>query len=357
MKRRIIVHIGMHKTGSSSIQQTLHTGLADPAFEYADLDKPNHSQGVYSLFCDSPETYHAHRKRGWGEEEIEQFNAATRERVLQGFKGCKAPTVVISGEGICHLEKAELIQFRDFLADYFTEIEVVGYVRPPGSFMESMFQQRVKGSLNRLNAKSLYPKYQKKLGKFDMVFGPQNVHLWKFDPKSFPSGDVVLDFCCRLGIDMHPRAVRRVNEALSKEALSVLFAYRKFGPGYGVGPDAIPDNHRLAMALRAITGGKIRLAPDVVRRVLDTKREDIQWMEERLGESLAESLQESDDDVRSEADLLCIHPSTVEALKGLVGEEFLPEGINGETPQEVARLVHALRVKLAEEAKPKGNGE
>ena len=357
MMRRVIVHIGMGKTGSSSIQQTLRRGLADPAFRYAGFGGTSHSRSVYSLFSDSPEAFHGHRKRGWGKEEIERFNIATRERIIQDFKACKASTVIISGEGIGNLEEAGLRRFREFLADHFEEIVVVGYVRPPRSYMGSTFQQGIKGCHNRLNLKGLYPKYRKRFKKFDLIFGPENVHLWKFDPKSFPQGDVVLDFCRRLGIDMRPEALRRANESISKEAVSLLFAYRKFGPGYGVGLDAVQANRRLIAALRTIGSGKLRFAPEVVRPVLDANCEDIQWMEERLGESLTESLQGSDDDVRSETDLLRIHPSTVEDLKGLLGEEFLPEGIKGETPQEVAQLVHALRVKLAEEAEerePKG---
>jgi hypothetical protein len=80
MKRRVIVHIGMHKTGSSSIQHTLYQRLADASFEYADLGCANHSEQIHSLFSSSPERYHLHRKRGRSKEEIERFNADIRQR-------------------------------------------------------------------------------------------------------------------------------------------------------------------------------------------------------------------------------------------------------------------------------------
>ena len=35
-----VFHFGMHKTGSSSIQNSLYHGLGDPAFHYADLGQP-----------------------------------------------------------------------------------------------------------------------------------------------------------------------------------------------------------------------------------------------------------------------------------------------------------------------------
>ena len=41
-----VFHFGMHKTGSSSIQNSLYHGLGDPAFHYADLGQPNASARI-----------------------------------------------------------------------------------------------------------------------------------------------------------------------------------------------------------------------------------------------------------------------------------------------------------------------
>ena len=49
-KKEIIIHIGMHKTGSSSIQQTLHKYMNDKRFTYVDLGHANHSRQISSLF-------------------------------------------------------------------------------------------------------------------------------------------------------------------------------------------------------------------------------------------------------------------------------------------------------------------
>jgi hypothetical protein len=66
-------------------------------------------------------------------------------------------------------------------------------------------------------------------------------------------------------------------------------------------------------------------------------------MEARLGEPLSEDLGEPrPGDVREEADLLRPDPATVLSLRELLGRRA-PVDIKGETPREVALLVHALR--------------
>ena len=76
-------------------------------------------------------------------------------------------------------------------------------------------------------------------------------------------------------------------------------------------------------------------------------------MEARLEDSLTEVIQLSDDAIRSEEDLLDISMTVVGELKSLIGKQFIPAGIIGETVEEVAQLVHALGLKL----KVKDNGE
>ena len=52
--KRCIIHIGMHKTGSTSIQRSLQ-GYRDDRFQYARLGKTaNHSLAMYSLFAADP---------------------------------------------------------------------------------------------------------------------------------------------------------------------------------------------------------------------------------------------------------------------------------------------------------------
>ena len=103
------------------------------------------------------------------------------------------------------------------------------------------------------------------------------------------------------------------------------------------------ERRRVVARLGDIQHDKFRFSPDIVRPVLETNRADIQWMEERLGQSLHEELGAyRPGDVRDEADLLQPDPEVVKKLLALLGDAALA-GIKGETPEEVAVLVHALR--------------
>ena len=49
---RVILHVGMHKTGSSSIQRHLHGTELGHGVSFARWSEPNHSTLVWLLFQD-----------------------------------------------------------------------------------------------------------------------------------------------------------------------------------------------------------------------------------------------------------------------------------------------------------------
>jgi hypothetical protein len=136
------------------------------------------------------------------------------------------------------------------------------------------------------------------------------ISLWKFDPREFPGGCVVRDFCRRTGIDV-PTQIVRVNESLSYQALAILYCYRKFGPGYGAGQAALRENAAIIEALRQVEGDRFRLSERVVRPILSSHRDDIQWMEHRLRASLEEVTGDQPVEIRSEEDLFHVDPDAV----------------------------------------------
>ncbi|MBU1623483.1 MAG: hypothetical protein KJ850_00385, partial [Gammaproteobacteria bacterium] len=342
---RCIIHIGMHKTGSTSIQNSLN-GFADKHFMYANLGPANHSLAMYSLFADQPEKHHIHRANKWDAATIQAYNKRVQSQLERAIDEAHGRTLIISGEDIGVLPLLGLEKLRNFLLARFDEIEVVGYVRPPAGFITSGFQQKVisgTGKIVKVDLEKEYRQFQNNFGKFDEVFGYEKVHLWKFDPKSFHEGCAVRDFCRRLGIKLPDARIVRVNESLTRIAVRLLYTYRKFGLDYGSASMKGPESMAIGAQLKAFDNSKFRFSPDVVRPVLEQNRADIQWMEERLGQSLDEDLGEDQPgDVRDESDLLRPDPVAIGKLLALLGDRA-PKGIKGETPEEVALLVHALR--------------
>ena len=339
---RCIIHIGMHKTASKSIQQSLD-GFEDGRFLYAALgNATNHSLAVYSMFAPTPERHHLHVARSRDAAAVRGYVARMHEDLDGAIAAAAGRTLLISGEDIGVIPPAGLVSMRNYFRKRFADLTIAGYVRPPGSFMASGFQQRVRRGAHKLDMEQLYRRYQDSFGKFDDVFGQENVQLWKFDPARFPQGCAVRDFCARLGIALPDERVVRSNESFSRQAVSALYTYHKLRRN-----DSKTLERREIHALGALLGGtgstKFRLSPDVVRPVLEMNLADIQWMSDRLGESLHEALGEhKHGDVRRESDLLNPDPDVVAKLLSVL-REAAPEGIRGDTPEEVALLVHAWR--------------
>lgn len=337
---RCIVHIGMHKTGSTSIQLSLH-GLDDDRFLYARLaGTPNHSLPIYSAFADTPERHHLHRANGRDRAAIQRYNDRVYRDLDRSARAARGRTVIISGEDIGSLQKRELLKLRDHLEPRFGKLTIAGYVRPPASFLASSFQQRVKsGALDFFDLKRMYRNYRAAFEKFDLVFGRERVLLWKFAPETFTDQDVVGDFVRRFGIPLRQAHQSRVNESLSAQAVIAFYIYNKFGKRAGTSLMRSAGGPALA---RLLEGPKFRLSPDCVRPVLEHNRDDIAWMEERLGQSLREELGEHrDNDVRDEADLLRPNPDIAAKLLSGLGRSA-PRDVSGRTPEEIATLIDAF---------------
>lgn len=344
----VIVHFGMPKTGSTSIHESLFQNLSDPGFHYVNLGGANASLGIVTAFKATAARFHVHVKRGTSPEELLKLKRDAVERLTSELRCAGARTALLCGEAISGLQETELRDLFDCLARHRHAIAAVGYVRRPKEYMESIFQQKVKGGMHKFHVSGLAPRYQSLSRKFDVVLGRENVRLWLFDPKTFPRGCVVQDFCARLGIDFPPDGVIRVNEGLSLPALSLLFAYRKFGPGFGVGPNVLRENRRLANRVSRLPGPKLRLHSSLVVPVIEERREDIEWMEARLGVSLAEDLDAHDEGaIRSEEDLLKFSPETLQWLAEELGKEHVKRWRPEMNPSEVAEWMHHLRLKLS----------
>lgn len=331
-KKECIVHIGMHKTGSSSIQVTLDKKFKSEETCYFNLGKANHSRLILNLFS-------KHKK-----SIVEDDNSVIMKKMLESIENCPGQRMILSGEGIVKLTKKELEDFKDFLYQYFEQITIVAYVRSPSSFIVSAFQEIVKGGIYHFMLEKVYPNYRNKFRKFDLVFGRENVHLWKFDPKTFIEGDVVTDFCHKIDIKMNLSSVIRVNDSLSMEALSLLYLYGKYGSGTD-----IPNKGKVISLLQKIGKRKIQISPNLLNPIIDKNAKDILWMEDRLGETLNENISSGIDDIESEKDLLSVDSETLEALKDILNFDYvLPKmNINTDNSGEALALFSALLARIS----------
>lgn len=140
--KKCLIHIGMHKTGSTSIQESLN-GFSNKNFYYANLGQSNHSVPIYVLFS---KNWNGHfLLKGKPYEQIVQMKKETHENLISSIEKAKNRTLIISGEDIVSLTEDELSFFRNFLNDQgYQHIQIFAYVREPVEFISSAFQEILK---------------------------------------------------------------------------------------------------------------------------------------------------------------------------------------------------------------------
>jgi hypothetical protein len=344
MNKRCILHYGMPKTGSSSIQTWLLQALDDPRYLYLNLGRRGSGNIMVSAFLEKPEAHYRNLRRGVEGEDLRAEMRSIREQMVLQLSTLGSRTALFSAELLASIRPPELQSIASLLSNHCQELHAVGYVRSPVSFMESVYQQRLKAGNPGLDLRKIYPRYRMRLKKFEAQLGAAHVEYWHFDPRSFVKGCVVRDFCQRIGIVFAGEDVARVNDSLSLRAIRLLYAYRQFGPGYGKGEGAMKENRALIQRLLQLPGPKLRLHRDAVAPTLAEYRDDIAWMEARLGKSLAESISSDDDDVRDESDLLRFD---AESLDWMAAQADIRPLSPTATAAQVADQMQQLRERLS----------
>lgn len=342
MIEEAIVHVGMHKTGSSSIQHTLHNLIAQPdsAVGYLKLNSPNHSEFLMTLLSERPEEYHSHRLNGRTVAEVQEIKQQHEQQFKAAISAFCGRVILISGEDLSApgVNVNMLTRLKELLLNHCHSVRIIGYARPPVAYMQSAFQQRLKGGVQRdFKIQGLWPHYRKRFETLDQVFGKENVEIVLFKPELLYQNDVVLDFARRVGFILKEEDQVRTNESISLEACAVLFTLRKLEKalpyaGYTV------DNNRLVATVSDLGKGKLTLATELVQPVLQANQADLEWINQRLGHSIEDKPREASNNIVSEGDLLEIAVSQGDALWDMLEKESL--NCNGEpsTSQLVDRL-------------------
>lgn len=284
LRSKLVLHIGMHKTGSTSIQHALGERRSS-SHHYMRLGQANHSVPLIRLYHPNPFQHFSVVRTGMDQEAMEEHKSALQTRIFKQLKNRPEDIFVISAEWLSSAPTSALEDIRGQFAPYFKSIEVYGYVRPPASYLTSMFQQEIKTGKAEFSVS--WPNYRKRLEHFDVVFGRDNVHLKPFDTKTFLDGNVVSDFSAwsRLEIPTsHDRPKR--NLSLSAAAVSLLFLYRtQDGPRIG-SPELQQQDDKFQTALRSLISPPFALNPQFVTDAIEENEADLDWIDDRLGTRL-----------------------------------------------------------------------
>lgn len=251
--KKVFLHVGLHKTGSSSIQETLFRNqnlLREQGFHYF-------SEEINGTKCALPQQWvklNAANPENPTFQEIERF-----KKLLADIKSGKVIVSIealswfISEESICSLNEV----FKGF------DLNLVIYLRRQDQQLVSYIQE---ASKNRYKPSAIYygnntvalPEvtrfgyldYNTRIRRLVESFGREKVNVRVFEKGSLVNDDVVDDFCDCLGINVESKF--RVNESVGFERQKI---------GQLVNLSKIANNSPYEQYLRNATDNKGKMLP------------------------------------------------------------------------------------------------
>lgn len=317
---KFVVHAGMHKTGSTSIQQAFYQ-KAGKDYAYIDVGNPNFSIPMFLMFEDE-----AHfqsniivKAMGRSQEELIEERATLHAQVDAQIMNCPSGLMMFSGEDISGYNVRIVERFAAYLRKYSDDLHVFTYVRPPCGYMESAFQERLKRSYVDMSPEKLWPRYMPRFKNMIAGFGRENLTFVPFEKACLASGDVVTDFAFRTGLPCPIGPQRSYNESLTAEAVSLLYHFRKhISPEPQNSQDGFKTELRFIKQIGTIGTTKLRFGKEFLQKGRHKFRDDWEFAKELCGSPLRERRDSGDGFITTEADLETLALATLPDLKDLI---------------------------------------
>lgn len=224
MVRNVILHIGMHKTGTTSLQNSLQD-YDDGDIFYAPLGDPNHSEALFTAFSSDPSDYHIWRDRGYSPAQIEEQRTLYLSKLNTALLRANRSTVVFSGEDAGVLDAEGKKQLIDYLQSNGRSVRVICYVRDPRSFAASFFQQALKGGLAEVP--KINPNYRLRLETLKHLLPESQLTVRRFDRESLIGGNIISDFAALTGLQTELLVDLKDNSSLPFSAMKMLFIFNR----------------------------------------------------------------------------------------------------------------------------------
>lgn len=292
---KLILHIGMHKTGTTALQAALadhRTSLLRHGVLYPRVSfHPTNHNFLARLLLEED----ARPTRGLLSLYGEQAHSLTKTFLESGWAQIKHQvdkhephTVILSGENMFRgLGTGDPVAFKARLLELTDDIQVIAYVRQPSRHYLSAIQQDLKAS-------SRFPppaaaSIRKTLETSEQLFG-RRPKVLAYERGLLQEGDITSDFLDHLFPKLGPVIPRAssavLNESLSAESMAILQDYRCVN--YPEADDHFTvDSVRLRRLLQRIEQrhGLYR-RPALIAEVghyIDQASVDLLWLEENYG--------------------------------------------------------------------------
>jgi hypothetical protein len=294
--KEILIHMGVHKTATSSIQATLASTeneklLAESGWCYPKSWHRNHGVSFRSVFCEDPFGYHVNVTRGHSKEKIVALNKQSlldleKEVVL------KCPDkLIFSGEGMSCLSHDGLQRLKKYLLQTFCpeEMRVVLYVRDPHKWRTSLIQQLIKSGIAQPSIEEMCVDTKEtnvalRVKDIWSVFGKAYTRVFSFeeaiDHPYGPAGHLSSNL---LKVKPQDLLLINKNEGASSVACGIINFITNKHPFIVKGAINPKRTGRDTAPLEKVVGPKYILPREWWSRLLEKSLDEALWMKEHLG--------------------------------------------------------------------------
>lgn len=219
-----VLHVGMHKTGTTSIQRALHKYDDGEAF-YANLKSINQSVPIQTLFLQN------HLKAHWVNEGLNDAQHAEQVTEINNLFSAAIQRkdrkkVIFSGENMSILDAGSLTRLKTKVEKHCDKIRVVLFARNPYDEAASSFQEVVKHGWNSIpQVLDFNGSFESRYKTLVEVFGKERVTVRFYEDKKDFNDDIVKYFFDLEGLKTRPKILSkpRENPSVSQEALKLIF--------------------------------------------------------------------------------------------------------------------------------------
>ncbi|MCS3904363.1 hypothetical protein J2T55_002399 [Methylohalomonas lacus] len=290
--KKLLLHIGAPKTGTTSIQEALFN--ASIRGELKDIDYPAHLHPWMRGNHRFVELLYSDRNR-----QLRRYTASsllaslvTRQIVRSLNKQlpeafARSDSIILSAENFSSLPVAAIQRLHDHMKELgVDETAVVYYVREPASSYLSDLQQLVKTSGNLKSFSKYYSAFRQNIERWASVYGDRLI-VRPYDSSLLHEYDVVEDFVHiaeqffgrELSLTDRPRA----NTSISAEGMFILNEYRKrYYPDKNrrFKADTNMLTHILQKRISFITQNRPVLKQNIINIVQANHHENLKWLKE-----------------------------------------------------------------------------
>jgi hypothetical protein len=288
VSKPVILHIGMPKTGTSSIQQYLHnnrSALRGRGFVVPTTPgRLNHESIALYALADASRATIRRRHELLSVAAVKRFRESFLTDLASEAAGWRDDeTVILTNEHMSQLgEPEEFGRLQELLAILGRRpVRVVIYLRRQDLSCLSGYSQRIKtgGTLHWSELtgeidRSVFD-YEAILERWRSVFGKESLSVRVFERRQWVRGDLIWDFLSAVGCEEGPDLGKSVhkNESLDARSLEYL---RRLNPWYPRFVDGRlnPRRQALVAAMQRIAEGpSLRMDRDLAEKFLDRYRE------------------------------------------------------------------------------------